>query len=519
MIKFGFGLTLSILLLVTSCSVNDSNDEQEGSSSLTSSIEISSSTQVLEVDSAKLSSSELAVSSLVTLSSSSVLDSSSSSSLASSSSSKGLDTLGLSQIIELSSSSQGLPILRLTGNINADSEPLGSVIYTKPYLKKIGLDSPLGVLRNSKGGSINLGGQDGTINSVRLSMSVNGLTSIWDLPPQATISELINQINGFFGENSLQSRVSLTSNGSLEVKAIENLSKFDLQVDSPLAKSLFAQAFSFPSLINAGDLKYSDVLFVSAVPNDLLSELFDKQGKSLGLKVGDVITVDAYIGSFPLSDKSSLIYQSKVTTLQTLMDFIGDELKLPFYSMDGSGELSVSINRDGSDDNLPDGRIIVRGLPGKDYEIKSLSIKATASSYRSIPFNNNNSTTLWSVARAMGVYKDTVKAIDANTSASLFELETSIIYKNVGLYQWEVKPLGLDAEMISGGKGEIMAQTNGTFIHSGQYPTAGVVAISGHPNISFEIDFGVQGIVDPFENPILTHFEAPSDFTATWVHP
>jgi flagellar hook protein FlgE len=166
------------------------------------------------------------------------------------------------------------------------------------------------------------------------------------------------------------------------------------------------KAFSVPTTIAAGagiNTVMTDKLRAPALATDLLSDLYDAGGNSLGLETGDQISFTGSIGADPASNVTPLSYIATglgATTLQMVMDKLKDNFKLPDRDGTIQGNLSVSLNIAGTDDNIPDGAIVMRGQPETAFAIKDVSVRATDANNSKPSPTAFNSTTNMTTLRA-----------------------------------------------------------------------------------------------------------------------
>ena len=142
------------------------------------------------------------------------------------------------------------------------------------------------------------------------------------------------------------------------------------------------KAFAVPTTIPRTRLSLAvvtDTLRAPANNTDALSELFDANGNDLGLEPGDIISITGAIGGDPAVNVTPLIYVAGAggTTMSELLAKIKDNFKLPDRDGTVQNNLSVSLNTAGSDDNIPDGSIVIRGQPETAFAIQDVTIRAT----------------------------------------------------------------------------------------------------------------------------------------------
>lgn len=138
-----------------------------------------------------------------------------------------------------------------------------------------------------------------------------------------------------------------------------------ITINRPGASTFFADAMGLTSAnLAAGDTAQSDVLLDTADEDDALENLFNSQGVSLGLQLGDVFTFDAKVGGAPISQATLTVVNSgngsngdrAVQTLGGLLSELEDVL-----SLQTSGGVA-----------LVDGAIEISGRSGLNGELTEL---------------------------------------------------------------------------------------------------------------------------------------------------
>jgi flagellar hook-basal body protein len=120
------------------------------------------------------------------------------------------------------------------------------------------------------------------------------------------------------------------------------------------------------------------VLLRPAEQYDKLADILKHTGEELGLLDGAVISFTATIGENNI-DSKPLIYDKTNTLLDDLMMKLRNDLKLPydFVDKDSNSYPSVGIKAPGlGEDGIPEGALVIRGLPGKTFSINNLVINA-----------------------------------------------------------------------------------------------------------------------------------------------
>ena len=304
--------------------------------------------------------------------------------------------------------------------------------------------------------------------------------------------------------------VSIQPNGQLRIGGVNHAANLtNLVINNatrPTSNSFVASLFSWPGSVYedltplpppaSGPTHVSDSSgTVLAAPKETtpLALVLNSKGRPLGLENGDPININAVIGTTALGDSTTgrLIYWNGVTgdpdnpwepttgilppsldytgggignygatTMKDLMDYIQIRLRLPEEVPNSSGATSaaVEINQAndgatlfGGDTRAPIGSIIIRGMPGKAFEITGLSI--TAENYDmdgTIPtfFSANMSTTDFQDARDTGFKSTSIEVFDETGTPHTMTM--SFTHSGIpGKWLWEVTMRG--AEIITGG--------------------------------------------------------------------
>lgn len=296
-------------------------------------------------------------------------------------------------------------------NLDSDALGKGTVLYTQKFLHHAQDDDRLVGLYDRAGTS--LGIKAGDVLTLSATRNGSTITSTFEVAAASNLADLVNAMTTFLRSGTLGAGLgttadwvttgdSFTLRGALTLYGNSNpIENFQITSNRPVSGPRVTQAFSFPSLIPVGNSRLTQVtdpLRSPALASDLLAELFDSTGNPLGLEDGDRISFSGAIGDDTAQNVPELVYAANATTLQMLLSRIKDNFKLP----DADGTLqnrpTVSLNAAGTDDNIADGAIVIRGLPGAAFDIRDVSIRSSdASNSKPSPnfFNTNfNVTTL-----------------------------------------------------------------------------------------------------------------------------
>jgi len=201
---------------------------------------------------------------------------------------------------------------------------------------------------------------------------------------------------------------------------------------------------------------------------------YDANGKPLSLFAGtttppvpgDPIKLNATIGKSTLQeDPNGLVVGTTWnaataawvpgnTTMGDLIIYMQQRLRLPdsVPNPDGNEIASIEINTPPKNDTrAPVGSLIIRGMPGKAFEISGLSIRAENSNHRAddpTPFNSNMIGTDFQLARDVTVHGTSLEVFDETGAPHTL----TMIFTHSGTpgkWLWELRTA--DGEPIIGG--------------------------------------------------------------------
>lgn len=412
-------------------------------------------------------------------------------------------------------------------NLNSDSAALGTVLHTQRFLAGTDAGDSLQELRNSQGESLGIKTAD--VITFSADFGAGTTNAAFTVTDTSTVNDLMTAMQTFIAGGAPGSTVAIDNTpgsptfGAVSVTANGNINNLMLQSDNPLSSGFLATSFFYPTSMTAGDVEQSDSLRSPASADDALINVFDDEGRSLGLEPNDPINVTANVGSNSYGgtiqptvtnvDPGGPAPTGSIYSMQDLMNHIRNELRLPERDGSINDNLSVSMNSANSDDNITDGSIVIRGQQGEDFAITGLSILASNDDLDGTAPNNfiqNVSNTEFQTARDTGIYDSSITVYD--DSGATHVLTTTFIHSGEpGRWNWEVS-MGSDETIISGGAGQLTFGQDGS-VASFQF-NDNSSSLTVNPNngaSSMEIMLNIGG---PGDFQGITQFEAPTTVSA-----
>lgn len=348
-------------------------------------------------------------------------------------------------------------------NLNADSAAEGTITFSEPFL----CTSPIPVhftkltsLHDASGRSLNIRVGDtlsfsvesgGTVYSG--SIVVGSTTNTGDLGNR--IRDLLRTLPGL-GTASVfptASSMRFVPNGG-------TISNFYITSDNPKSSVLVTNAFQIPSSVTAQI--DTDSLYTIPDSNTLLSALRTSDGNATGLQSGDIISIAGAVGG-KVDPASTLTYNAATTTMNDLLEALQNQLRLPNTDGTIAEHPTVSINASGTDDNLPDGSIVIRGMPGTTFSLGDISIQASNSNNANpspAPFNTNMSFTEFQKARETQQARTSIVTYDDTGYPHTVEV-TFTPTQIPDQWLWEASTYGPET-IVAGHRGSLTFGPDGT---------------------------------------------------------
>jgi flagellar hook protein FlgE len=418
---------------------------------------------------------------------------------------------------DTASPAQATTQIQFARNLDANSQAQGTVTVSQPFLEYaapgnrafstyISGPEPLDGLMNSQGQNLYM--DPGSTLTFSASSVGVPYTSSYTIQSGDTFATLSNKFQSFLQTVDPSASVqpqyypNTASMGALTIvmgnKEIDNL---QVTSSNPSGASQVAEAFSFPSVLTKTINPYprTDTFRQGAVAGQILRDSYTSNGTALSglLSAGDTISVHATVGGQAVGGTSTLTYNPATTTWQQLLTLIQNNLALPGTDGTSANNPTVSMDPQGSNDNIADGSIIVRGSPGAAFAVSDIQVTATdsAGAAKNIPLFTSNLAFTQTQAAS--------DAVPATTSITTYDalgaphnLSVTFTQSQIpNTWAWQAAATGSD-KIAGGGSGTLTFGPDGT-VSSFTYADG-----SGHlvvdpgdqaPPMTIQLDAGGQG--------------------------
>jgi flagellar hook protein FlgE len=374
------------------------------------------------------------------------------------------------------------------GNLDANGEGLGTILHTNRFLATVRstLPNPLQPLLETKLTSLNdengnhLGIRSGDIFTICVTNPADGTVTTleYEVSSATTLHDLLQQVESVLQSFDPGISVSLQPDGTVLVDMDSaqtgvSLSDLTFRTNRPISDPQVADLFSWPAtLINQAESgsHYASLGGVRrpAEEDDLLSEVFDAAGRPLGLEggaapgsSGDRICINGSVGGRGISYGEKIVYSSEIT-IGDLMQHIRAAFRLPAYTEPGGTVRSVDFAPRGSS-RFPDGAIVIRGLPGYEFAIESISITATNDNNNAQApnaFISNCAMTEVQAARSPETHASAITVYDSSGYEHTM-ITTFTHAGNPGEWIWRIH-MADDEAVVAGGEGMLVFGVDGT---------------------------------------------------------
>ncbi|MBW8889842.1 MAG: flagellar hook-basal body complex protein [Fibrobacteres bacterium] len=362
-------------------------------------------------------------------------------------------------------------------NLDSDSMAKGSVLYTQKFLHHAQTNDLAVGLSDHAGNS--LGMQDGDILTFSATNAGTAVTT-FAVTATTTMKNITDAMTAFLRSNGVGATTATVdmvdvpdaARGAITIYGNNvPINNFQVTSNRPVSGPAVTKAFAVPTTIAAGTTRLAvvtDTMREPAVATDSLSLLYDANGSDLGLENGDQISFGGSIGGDPANNVTALSYVAGVngvggTKMSEVLDKIKDNFKLPDRDGTIQNNLSVSMNTAGSDDNIPDGSIVIRGQPETAFAIRDVSIRATDSNNtKPSPnfFNTNMNSTALRDATDSQVAQSSITVYDNIGKEHVATMEFTPT-NTPGQWLWDIKLAGQET-VIKGQKGKLTFGQDGS---------------------------------------------------------
>jgi flagellar hook protein FlgE len=424
-------------------------------------------------------------------------------------------------------------------NLDSDSQALGSVHYSQSFLHHTQGNDLLVSLKDSNGQSLNIQigdtlsftgdsviaatGNAGTF-TVTATSQISDLTAAMEAHIRGADIGLVNTNVTVVDEvDPLNADYALRGAIRIDGNTLGALNNFQVISDNPESTGFVTKAFSFPAQVAIGTPEVSDYLRSPATLTDELYMVYDSGGNDLGLfgngttGSSDSINFRGEIGGTSANNVTALDYNSTMgagTTMQNLVNYMSDNFRLP--SSDGTlaANQSVEVNQAGTDDNIPDGSIVVRGMPGTDFALDNISVRASEiDNLNPSPtnFNKNFNFTSAQEARDPKIFDTSITIFDESGDDHIVTMKF-VPTQAPGVWQWNVDLAG-DETPLGGNQGELIFDQDGT-VSSFTFDD-NEIEFSFDPNNGSNVVRTKLDVGGPGDFRGLTQFRSPTTATIT----
>jgi flagellar hook protein FlgE len=419
-------------------------------------------------------------------------------------------------------------------NLDSNSQAQGTIMVSNGFLHHgEDADNALGLF-TSTGASLGIrAGDTLTFSATSGGATVNQTFTVTDA---TTLGDITASMQTFLRSAAVgaglattvevvDAATSNTQRGAITLYGnTADIDNFQITSDRPISSPQVTKAFSVPTNIPAGTAALAVVTDTLRAPasagtdaatSDLLEELFDSKGNDLGLEVGDEININGTIGGTSIPTVPPITYDTGAagTTLYSLLQRIKDGFKLPERDGTPENNLSVTVNAGGTDDNIPDGSIVIRGMPESSFSLGAVTISASNSNNAAPPPSNfiaNMSMTEIQRAADTKIAESSITIFDemgeAHTATMRF---TPTATPNEWL--WDVS-LGGQEEILSGQQGRLIFGQDGSVSSFSYDDTSSAMTFDPHNGSrSVRVSMNVGG---PGNFTGLTQFRSPTTAAA-----
>ncbi|MBF0431620.1 MAG: flagellar hook-basal body complex protein [Fibrobacteria bacterium] len=415
-------------------------------------------------------------------------------------------------------------------NLDSDAMALGTVDNSQVFMHHAQEADPLTSMRDSNGNLLGL--EIGDVLTISGENPSDGTmrTTEFNVTDTSTLLDLTTAMESFIGAATGLGNAGTTvavvtaaedpaNRGAIQIhgNGFSPILNFGVSSSNTLNAAKVENAFNVTTTIpqSAAPLAYmTNALRAPARADDLLGEIYSANGKDMGLQNGDEISVTGEVGGNPANSSTSLLYSDTTTTMAMLMDTIRDTFQLPATDGTLQDNPTVGINPTGSNDNIADGAIVVRGSAGNDFRLSNMAVTASNANNQNpapVDFNTNMSFNHVRDSRDPQVSDTSITVFDESGDDHIMTM-TYIPTQIPGNWQWRISMSGNELP-LEGSQGNLVFAQDGT--------VASFTFEQGETQFAFDPNNG-SGIVrvrldvgGPGDFGGLTQFRAPTTAAAT----
>ncbi|MBN1980550.1 MAG: flagellar hook-basal body complex protein [Chitinivibrionales bacterium] len=410
-------------------------------------------------------------------------------------------------------------------NLDSDSEGLGTIIHTNSYLAVATGDEAtpadsdlLTALFDENGNSLGIKPGDRLFLSCvdGNSASTTALSSEFVVTETSTYQDLADAMEQFLSSNitnglNVETTVdNQTGRMQVDMSAIAPgqaiINNLTIRSNRPGSNSYVSNLFSWGTSITGSATNHNSVgaARAPAARTDLLVNLFDASGKTLGLEddnsLADIISINGSIGGMPITTRNVTFSSAgaSATTLNDLLLSIQTAFNLPDTDGTQYNNTSVDVNSlVTGDKRIPAGAIVIRGQREEAFALSNVSITATNQDNDSTAptrFTSNMIMTEVQQARDTGVHSTSITVYDESGDSHV--LTTTFTHSGEpGEWLWEISTNGGE-QILGGNRGRIYFGQDGSpsaFTFDDANTMFRFNPMNGSKEVSVSLDVGGPG--------------------------
>jgi len=325
------------------------------------------------------------------------------------------------------------------------------------------------------------------------------------------VEEFLNRITGGgvkvgYGANG---GFTITNNSGIAINGLRL--KSDRAANS---SSFITNAFEFPPSIGVDDIASTPPLRIPAymgnkdgVGSDLLRDLFDSAGQSLGFEEGDPIDISGSVGN---KNKSGGLVYTNQTSIYELLTEMQRTYGLP--PTDGTiyERPTIEIKQEETNgDGIPLGAIVIRGLPETSFALTGINVRASDDNHQApSPTRFSTNMTFVETQAARDTFVQPAPLVVYDEGGAPHNILMQFSHTGIpGEWIWEMSTLG-DEEIVGGNRGRLIFGVDGTpaaFLFDDGNSKFTFEPKNGASQVSMKINWGAPGSKEG-----ITQFDSPT---------